>query len=281
MTRIAIGVMLTVAAFAQSSANDALKLNDEGNTASDVVDYAGAATKYQQAIDLWRTLGPEYKAHLAASLMNLGTVLCGEGKRAEGAKIFTEALALHRITLGVNNHRTLMNMTLLASDYLMLGELQKAETILDEALPLARINFPNDIQLARCLEIQSGVLNRHGTPLSSSQLARRSFMTAQSMHEVIHRLEQDGLIERNPHPDHGRKLPASLTAKGRRVLAACEAAVADFEATMLNGFSKSDRTTFLKIVKSAVQNLGGGFGDGGGPAGNAERPSSPRARRRP
>jgi len=162
MTRMAIGVMLTVAAFAQSSANDALKLNDEGNTASDVVDYAGAATKYQQAIDLWRTLGPEYKAHLAASLMNLGTVLCGEGKRTEGAKIFTEALALHRITLGVNNHRTLMNMTLLASDYLMLGELQKAETILDEALPLARVNFPNDIQLARCLEIQSGVLNRHG-----------------------------------------------------------------------------------------------------------------------
>jgi DNA-binding MarR family transcriptional regulator len=124
------------------------------------------------------------------------------------------------------------------------------------------------------------VLNRHGTPLSSSQLARRSFMTAQSMHEVIHRLEQDGLIERNPHPDHGRKLPASLTAKGRRVLAACEAAVADFEVTMLRGFSKSDRTTFLDIVKSAVQNLGGGFGDGGVPARSRERPSLPRARRR-
>jgi DNA-binding MarR family transcriptional regulator len=124
------------------------------------------------------------------------------------------------------------------------------------------------------------VLNRHGSPLSSSQLARRSFMTAQSMHEVIHRLERDGLIERNPHPDHGRKLPASLTAKGRRVLATCEEAVAEFEATMLNGFTKSDRTTFLNIVKSAVQNLGGGFGDGGAPGGNADRPSPPRARRR-
>jgi DNA-binding MarR family transcriptional regulator len=124
------------------------------------------------------------------------------------------------------------------------------------------------------------VLNRHGEPLSSSPLARRSFMTAQSMHEVIHRLEEDGLIERNPHPDHGRKLPASLTAKGRRVLAACEAAVADFEATMLTGFSKSDRTTFLSIVKSAVQNLGGGFGDGAVPAGRLERPAPPRARRR-
>ena len=107
------------------------------------------------------------------------------------------------------------------------------------------------------------VLHRHGTPLSSSQLARRSFMTAQSMHEVIHRLEHDGLIERNPHPDHGRKLPASLTLKGRRVLAACEAAVVDFEATMLNGLSKADRATFLSFVKSAVHNLGGGFGEAG------------------
>jgi DNA-binding MarR family transcriptional regulator len=125
------------------------------------------------------------------------------------------------------------------------------------------------------------VLNRHGTPLSSSQLARRSFMTAQSMHEVIHRLEHDGLIERTPHPDHGRKLPASLTAKGRRVLAACEKAVADFEATMLKGFSKSDRATLLKVVKSAVQNLGGGFGDGAAGAAGPERPARPSARRRP
>ncbi len=125
------------------------------------------------------------------------------------------------------------------------------------------------------------VLSRHGVPLSSSQLARRSFMTAQSMHEVIHRLEQDGLIERNPHPDHGRKLPASVTAKGRRVLAACEAAVADFETTMLRGFSKSDRATFLKVVKSAVHNLGGGFSDGAAGAASPERPERPSARRRP
>ena len=122
------------------------------------------------------------------------------------------------------------------------------------------------------------VLHRHGVPLSNSQLARRSFMTAQSMHEVIHRLEQDGLIERAPHPDHGRKLPASLTAKGRRVLAACEAAAADFEATMLRGFSKSDRATFLKVVKAAVQNLGGGFGDRAVAAASADRPPL-RARR--
>jgi len=110
------------------------------------------------------------------------------------------------------------------------------------------------------------VLNRHGAPLSSSQLARRSLMTAQAMHEVIHRLEEDGLIERTAHPSHGRTLPASLTAKGRRVVTACEAAVAEFEAAMLKGFTKPERATFLKMVKSAVQNLGGGFGETAPPA---------------
>jgi DNA-binding MarR family transcriptional regulator len=117
------------------------------------------------------------------------------------------------------------------------------------------------------------VLNRHGTPLSGSQLARRSFMTAQSMHEVIHRLEQARLIKRNPHPSHRRKLPASLTAKGRRVLAACEAAVAEFETRMLQGFSRTEQAKFLSMIKSAVRNLGGGFQDARPPAaGRGDRP---------
>jgi DNA-binding MarR family transcriptional regulator len=116
------------------------------------------------------------------------------------------------------------------------------------------------------------VLNRHGEPLSSSQLARRSFMTAQSMHEVIHRLEQAGLIKRNAHPNHRRKRPASLTAKGRRVVAACESAVGDFETRMLQGFTRAERGKFLAMVKSAVRNLGGGFhGTGRATVGSEER----------
>jgi len=103
------------------------------------------------------------------------------------------------------------------------------------------------------------VLSRHGAPLSTSQLARRAFMTPQSMSEVIHALERKGLIKRNPHPNHRRTLPATLTAKGRRVLAACEEAASDFEGTMLEGFSDSDREKFLEMIKAAVRNLGGGF----------------------
>jgi DNA-binding MarR family transcriptional regulator len=121
------------------------------------------------------------------------------------------------------------------------------------------------------------VLNHNGAPLSSSQLARRSLMTAQSMHEVIHRLEQAGLIKRSPHPNHRRKRPASLTAKGRRVVAACESAVADFETRMLRGFSRVEQTRFRAMIKAAVRNLGGGFHDATRPAdGDADQAPAPR-----
>lgn len=103
------------------------------------------------------------------------------------------------------------------------------------------------------------VLSRHGAPLSTSQLARRAFMTPQSMSEVIHALERKGLIERNPHPKHRRTLPATLTAKGRRVLAACQESVSEFEDSMLAGFGEKDRAAFLDMTKAAVRNLGGGF----------------------
>jgi len=103
------------------------------------------------------------------------------------------------------------------------------------------------------------VLSRHGAPLSTSQLARRAFMTPQSMSEVIHALERKGLIKRNPDPNHRRTLPATLTAKGRRVLTACDASVGEFEDAMLDGFSEADRATFRDMIKAAARNLGGGF----------------------
>jgi DNA-binding MarR family transcriptional regulator len=103
------------------------------------------------------------------------------------------------------------------------------------------------------------VLDRHGAPLSNAQLARRSYMRPQSMSEVIDALEQKGLIKRNPHPNHRRLLPATLTAKGRRVLATCEREVADLENAMLANLNLHEREQFLDTIKSAVRALGAGF----------------------
>jgi tetratricopeptide (TPR) repeat protein len=162
MPRFVIAFLFTAVAFAQSAAQNGISLNDLGNRASESGDYTGAADHYREAVQIWRSMGSDYEAHLAGTLMNLATVLCAAGHRIEGAATFEEALALHRRTLGSRHARTISNMNLLATNYLMLGQLEKAEALLNEVLPVVRAELPNDIQMARSLEIQSGVLNRHG-----------------------------------------------------------------------------------------------------------------------
>jgi DNA-binding MarR family transcriptional regulator len=103
------------------------------------------------------------------------------------------------------------------------------------------------------------VLGSRGEPLSNAQLARRSYMTPQSMIEVIDALERQGLIRRDPHPNHRRLYPARLTAKGRRVLAACDAAVEEMEEGMLSELGPEERAALLASWKSCVRALHAGF----------------------
>ncbi len=103
------------------------------------------------------------------------------------------------------------------------------------------------------------VLGRRRGGLSNAQLARRSYMTPQSMSEVIEALERAGLIKRHPHPNHRRVLPATLTAKGRRVLAACEGAVGEMEEEMMAELSPAERSSLLEALKSCVRSLHAGF----------------------
>lgn len=56
--------------------------------------------------------------------------------------------------------------------------------------------------------------------LSSAELARRAFVTPQTMQSIIATLERDGLIRRMAHPVHGRVLTTELTPDGRSALRA-------------------------------------------------------------
>jgi DNA-binding MarR family transcriptional regulator len=103
------------------------------------------------------------------------------------------------------------------------------------------------------------VLRRQGRPLSNAQLARRAYMTPQAMSEVIEALEQKGLIERTPHPNHRRVFPAVLTAEGERVLASCDAAVDAFEETMLRDLTAAERAELRRGLTAAVRSLGAGL----------------------
>ena len=98
-----------------------------------------------------------------------------------------------------------------------------------------------------------------GGELSNAQLARRSYMTPQAMSEVIEALEAKGLIRRDPHPSHRRIYPATLTAKGRKVLGECDRAVDLLEEQMLRDLSPSERAGLADALRSAVRSLQAGL----------------------
>jgi DNA-binding MarR family transcriptional regulator len=76
------------------------------------------------------------------------------------------------------------------------------------------------------------VLREHDG-MSSAELARWAFVTAQAMNLVVSALERRKLVKRRRDPSHARVLRASVTPKGIQVLDACDRAMDAIEADML------------------------------------------------
>ena len=101
---------------------------------------------------------------------------------------------------------------------------------------------------------------RDRSGLSNAQLARRSYVTPQSMNEVLSALEADGLIVRSPAANHGRKLEVALSERGIEVLAACDRALTHMENAMLADLDEAGREQLLTALVNCVYRLGAGFG---------------------
>jgi DNA-binding MarR family transcriptional regulator len=97
--------------------------------------------------------------------------------------------------------------------------------------------------------------------LSNAQLARRTYVTPQSMNEVIAALERGGLVARSPAANHGRVLEMTLTPAGRDVLERCDAAVTAMEDGMLADLDAGERAELLNALKDCVHRLGAGLAD--------------------
>ena len=91
--------------------------------------------------------------------------------------------------------------------------------------------------------------------LSNAQLARRAFITPQSMSENLRELEQHGRVVRHRHPDHGRILKAELTEPGRGVLRRCEEAIAGIEDRMLAGLDLDQRRQLTTALHACITAL--------------------------
>ena len=65
--------------------------------------------------------------------------------------------------------------------------------------------------------------------LSNADLARRSFVTPQTMNLIVRSLEEHGLIAKEPNETHGRKQDIRLTEQGQKLLERGHQAVGGIE----------------------------------------------------
>lgn len=86
--------------------------------------------------------------------------------------------------------------------------------------------------------------------LSNAALARRSFVTPQTMNQILVRLEAAGLLWRRPHPEHGRVLQAFLTEDGERLREDCATRVDTVVERMVGGFSEGERLGLLEMLRA-------------------------------
>lgn len=98
--------------------------------------------------------------------------------------------------------------------------------------------------------------------ISNAALARRSFVTPQTMNEILVRLEAAGLVERRAHPEHGRILQAYLTGEGENLRKECARRVDALEERMVSGLSEDERLTLLELLRGCSAALRQ-EGDGG------------------
>ncbi|MGP2442469.1 MarR family winged helix-turn-helix transcriptional regulator [Streptomyces sp. JW3] len=98
------------------------------------------------------------------------------------------------------------------------------------------------------------VLERHDG-VSAAQLARDSFVTAQSMADMVRALEKRGLVRREPHPRNGREKVIRLAAAGRRLLADYAEPAGRLEARMVAELLPADVDRFREYLKSAHRSL--------------------------
>lgn len=94
--------------------------------------------------------------------------------------------------------------------------------------------------------------------LSNAELARRAFVTPQTMIRIVSSLEERGLVTRVEHSSHGRILETRLAAAGQKAVNACHQQVKRVENRMEGNLSKTERRTLVDLLERCAVALGEG-----------------------
>jgi DNA-binding MarR family transcriptional regulator len=91
--------------------------------------------------------------------------------------------------------------------------------------------------------------------LSSAQLARRAFVTPQSMQVMVTAFVRDGLVERRADPNNQRVLRNHLTRDGELLLLRADEAAAGIEQQMLGGLDAEQTAMLRELMTVCIENL--------------------------
>lgn len=91
--------------------------------------------------------------------------------------------------------------------------------------------------------------------MSSADLARASFVSAQSTADLVGALERRGMIERHVDPDNRRRMMIRLTEAGRAFLEEYEPLVAQVEERMLQQLDRGQRDALRSYLNSCRRSL--------------------------
>lgn len=91
--------------------------------------------------------------------------------------------------------------------------------------------------------------------LSGAELARRSFVTPQTMNMIVTKLEGARLIYRSSHPEHGRVLQTYLTNEGRMLVSGAHEVVEAIEEQMLAGLGVENRVRLAETLNGCADAL--------------------------
>jgi DNA-binding MarR family transcriptional regulator len=91
--------------------------------------------------------------------------------------------------------------------------------------------------------------------ISASALARRTFVTRQSMNVMLQQLRDRGLVARPTRAESGRALPTVLTGAGESILDEAQVLVDEVEKRMLARLTASQSATLARGLVACVASL--------------------------
>ena len=123
---------------------------------------------------------------------------------------------------------------------------QRLRAHLDATLAQIGLTTPQYAVLT-FLEVEPGA--------SNAVLARRSFVTPQTMQQILVALERAGFISRTPHPVHGRVQTTELTARGRDAREAASKIVDDAEVRLREALAPLEPQAVTAMLRRLAEAL--------------------------